>query len=934
MPEVLAASGRCARWNVTVIVRGIRRPPSQETPTALPTLPRLTVLFLALVLAGLLPPRADAWAAKPKPPKAQADTEEVVPTVRLPDTARPLRYRLNLTIDPDQTEYSGQVEIKIALSKAADHIWLNGRDLDMASAEVVTAAGEHLPATWDQVTPDGVARMGFPRSLAPQTLILRFTYTAPFDPSLDGLYRVSEKGLNYAFSQFEAISARQAWPCFDEPRFKTPYDITLTVKAGDEAVTNTLPVREEAVPGGGRRLTFAPTRPLPTYLLAFAVGPLDIVKGPTIPPSGARRRPIPLRGVALHGKGPRLAYALSVTPGLFLTMERYFGIPYAYGKLDLIAAPDFDAVGMENAGTIIYSEQRLLVKADDTVDARRRFLVLHAHEIAHQWFGDLVTPAGWEDIWLNEAFASWLAPKVVDAWQPRMLTARVVEQEALEAMDLDSLASTRTIHQPIATTSDIETAFDNITYRKGAGVLSMVEGYIGPDAFRKAVATHLRRHIDGVATAQDFFGALADTEHDPVLVDSLRSYINLPGVPRLSLGWTCPRTGLQVLTAQRRYRPLGSEAATAAHWTLPLCVRPGAAGATTCMMVTAARQTLSLSQSACPAVLIPNATGSGYFRLSLTTEHWRRLLAVLPRLPAAEQLALLESLWGEVAAGHQPQSLYLTAAVNLATVPAWDVASAPFPRLKQLLEQAPTDSDRAALRLFLLQAWRPVLARVGLTPGKLDRVAPENTALLRDRLVAFLALELRDEDVRARLMALMRASDTQPPAEIRATGMAVMAQELGRPYINGLVDQLRSSTDAEEREMALDALNRVTDPTLAAEVRDMVFAPWLKLNEVNMLIRGQGRESSHVPAYWAWVQANMAHLRARGSSATLGALTLPLEGLCSATAADQVEGFFRPMAAELEGGGRTVDQAVERIRLCAAQRAGPPPQTQTPGQKQ
>ncbi|WP_049973996.1 M1 family metallopeptidase [Azospirillum sp. B4] len=901
---------------------------------------RLTVLTLALLLAPVTALTGTA-AAKDRTAKAAIEQEvagqeggeqEAAPTVRLPDTAKPLRYRLNLSIDPDDGDFSGQVEIKVALLKATDHVWLNGRGLDMAMVEVVTAAGQRLPATWEQVTPDGAARVDFPRALEPQTVTLRFVYTGPFDSTLDGLYRVSESGRNYAFSQFEAISARQAWPCFDEPRFKTPYDITLTVKAGDEAVTNTLPVRTETLPDGRRRLTFAPTRPLPTYLLAFAVGPLDIVKGPTIPPNGARRKPIPLRGVALHGKGPRLAYALSVTPGLFLTMERYFDIPYAYGKLDLIAAPDFDAVGMENAGTILYSEQRLLVAADDTVDARRRFLVLHAHEIAHQWFGDLVTPAGWDDIWLNEAFASWLAPKAVDAWQPRMLTARVVEQEALEAMDLDALASTRAIHQPIVTTSDIETAFDNITYRKGAGVLAMVEGYIGAPAFRKAVNTHLRRHLDGTATARDFFDALADTVRDPVLVDALRSFINLPGLPRLTVGWTCPRSGLQVLTAQRRYRPLGSTVDTAQRWVIPMCVRAASAGTPSCMMVTAPRQNFALNQSSCPAVLVPNATGSGYFHLSLTTEHWRRLLAVLPRLSAAEQLALLESLWGEVRAGHQPQSLYLTAAVSVANVPAWDVAAAPFPRLKQLLDQAATEEERAALRLFLLQAWKPVMARVGLLPGKLDRVAPENTALLRDRLVAFLALDLRDADIRADLLALMRAA--KRPLEVEATGMAVMAQELGRPYVSGLIDRLKTSTDAEAREMVVDTLNRVTDPALAAEIRDLAFAPYLKLNEVNMLIRGQGRESSHLPAYWAWVQDNIAHLRARGSTATLSALASPLEGLCTAQAAAQVEAFFRPLAGDLEGGGRTVDQAVERIRLCAAQHSAPAAETSPPAQRQ
>ncbi|MDE1147690.1 MAG: M1 family metallopeptidase [Azospirillaceae bacterium] len=899
---------------------------------------RLYVLILALltVLSGWCAP-ALAAPAKSAPVKPAETAAETVPGLRLPDTARPLRYRLNLSIDPDQEDFAGQVEIRIYLAKAADHVWLNGKGLDMRSSEVVTATGEHLPANWEQVTPEGVARLSFDRPLPPQILTLRFDYTAPFDPSLDGLYRVSEAGLNYAFSQFEAISARQAWPCFDEPRFKTPYDITLTVKHGDEAVTNTLPIADQTLADGRRRLTFGPTRPLPTYLLAFAVGPLDIVQGPTIPASGARRKPVPVRGVATHGKGPQLAYALSVTPGLFLTLERYFGIPYAYGKLDLIAAPDFDAVGMENAGAILYSEQRLLVAPDDTVDARRRFLVLHAHELAHQWFGDLVTPAGWDDIWLNEAFASWMAPKAVDSWQPRMLTARVVEQEALEAMDLDALASTRAIRQPIVTTGDVETAFDNITYRKGAGVLAMVEAYVSPAAFRKAVTTHLRRHLDGTATTDDFFGALADTVHDAAIVDALRSFINLPGVPRLAVGWSCPRTGLQVMATQQRYRPLGSEAETAQRWTIPACVRPGSSSTPSCLMVAGPRQTFPLHQSACPAVLVPNAGGSGYYRLALTAEHWRRLLGQLPRLPAAEQLALLESLWGEVMAGHQPASLYVAAAIGVAGVPAWDVASSPFPHLKQLLDRSASDGDRAALRQTLLRAWTPVMDRVGVLPGRLDRVAPENTALLRDRLVAFMALDLRDPNVRSQLMATALRSEGAPnpageasPTEVEATAMAVMAQERGRPYVDGLLALLKTSTDAERREMAVDALNRVTDPDLAGEIRNLVFAHVLNLNEVNMLVRGQGREPTHLPAYWSWVQDNIAHLRAAESPTTLGALMVPLGGLCTMAAADQVDHLFRPLAGDLEGGERAVDQTVERIRLCAAQNAGPPSPARTP----
>src|SRR2546422_1537037 len=293
------------------------------------------------------------------------------------------------------------------------------------------------------------------------------------------------------------------------------------------------------------RHRFVVTPPLPTYLLAFAVGPLDMVHAQPVPPSDVRRRPLPLRFVASKGQGKKLAFAARHTGEIVLRLEEYFGSAFPYPKLDLIASP-IHGIAMENAGAIVFDDRHLLIGARPSPEQQSIFGGIVAHEIAHQWFGDLVTPVWWDDIWLNESFAQWLGSKISDRWRPGFGARAEQLAATLKAMDTDALRVGRPMHQPIDENRQIIGTFDEITYQKGAGVLAMFESYLGEARFRRGVRLHLRRHPHGSATADDFFAAMAEAAGGAPRLPAVRSLLDRPPGP-------VPFAGL---SGGRAFRPL------------------------------------------------------------------------------------------------------------------------------------------------------------------------------------------------------------------------------------------------------------------------------------------------------------------------------------------------------------------------------------------
>ncbi len=396
-----------------------------------------------------------------------------VPVGQLSAVVRPTAYDIEVTVDPSKPDFTGHTAISAVLNKAARTIFLHGRDLQVTRAQVRHAGGI-VTARYRQVDDSGVARLDLPAAIPAGPIEILIDYKTMFRDGAEGVFHAEVAGDWYAWTQMQPIDARRAFPCFDDPGFKTPFTLTLRAPEGLKAFANTPEVSSAPAAAGLVEHRFAASQPLPTYLVAFAVGPFDVLDA-SAPPNAVRHNSLPFRIIATRGQAPRMRLALEQGPKLLALLEDYFGLPYPFEKLDLIGSPLMGGA-MENAGLILFEDSYVLLDEDAPPSQIRDFGEVVAHEMAHQWVGDLVTPTWWTDIWLNEAFAEWLGKRTADRWRPE-LGLTVAELEAsFTAMDLDSLARGRPIRQVIRHNREISSAFDAITYEKGrAGALDVRE---------------------------------------------------------------------------------------------------------------------------------------------------------------------------------------------------------------------------------------------------------------------------------------------------------------------------------------------------------------------------------------------------------------------------------------------------------------------------
>jgi alanyl aminopeptidase len=792
----------------------------------------------------------------------------------------------------------------------------------------VESGGRRIAARYQEIDPTGVARLhleSLPEA-GPARIVL--AWRAPFGEALDGLYRVIDRGESYAFTQFQATSARQAFPGFDEPRFKTPFEIHVNARPADAVITTTPETGAESIADGRVRHTFAVTPPLPTYLIAFAVGPFDVVPWQPIPPDAARREPLPLRGVATRGKGPRLTFALANTAPIVTELEAYFGTPMPYPKLDILAVPDFAAGAMENVGAVTYREQFLLLGKSPSLGEKRWYASLHAHELAHMWFGNLVTPKWWDDVWLNESFADWMAAKVAPRAFPTFGMESDLLGDALGVMRADALASARQIRQPVPTNLEIGETFDGITYAKGAAVLAMLEGWIGEDAFRAGVQLHLRRFAHGVAGTEDFLRSMAEGAGATAVVDVLRSFLFQPGVPLVRARLDCAGATPVIELAQSRYLPLGSAASRDATWHIPVCVRYGTADGDTvrrCERITTASARMTLTEAQCPAWVMPNAAGSGYYRIALDDAGWNALLERLAALDESEARTLQGSLSAAFRSGDASAATLIDSFAAFAAHPAWEVVLAPVDDLYLLRTWlAITPAARAGVEARVRALYGERLAMLGLAakPGE-----PPGDGLLRAGLGSALADLGREPAVRAALMpaanAYLESRGTESGGIDRGligTALRVAVEDRGAAFADALLGAALASDDATFRQRALSALAASPDAALGARLRGLLFDPRLRDAEAIELAQAQAVNEHQRDAMWAWIRddGNRDRLLARLPSSAQNTIVWLGAGACDAARADALAAWFEPLAEELEGGKRTLAQATESVDLCAA----------------
>lgn len=850
---------------------------------------------------------------------------------RLPAGVEPIAYRLRFTIDPKEETFLGHVEIDVRLAKASSSLHLHGKRLNVTRARVLTPGGEAIPAHYREVGPHGDARLTLRKSAPAGAATLVLDYQAPFNEALEGAYRIQSGDAHYVFTQFQATSARLAFPAFDEPRFKTPFHVSLVIPATDEGVSN-MPLAVARDAGGDRRLlVFEPTPPLPSYLLAFAVGPFDVTAGPVLPSSVLRARPVPLRALKTKDASGDADVALTSTQQLMTALERYTAQPYAFTKLDLIAAPSFAAAAMENPGAILYHDQVLLLPPSPSTAALRRLHQVHAHELAHQWFGNLVTPPWWNDLWLSESFATWLGARTLAKLRPGLDFEWVIQRGARSAMAADEAANPRRLRQSIAGQEDIDTAFDAITYEKGAAVLAMFESWVGANKFRDAVRRYLRSHIHGSATTDDFLKALSETLGEDVTAEAFRTFLEQPGVPMVSLEWNCPQQGVNIAVSQQRYARLG-ETAAPTTWGIPVCVRLFGADGTSkvqCMIATRPSQTFYLREEACPHGLAPNADGRGYYRWRITGPHAHRLGDMLARLNPGEVLSYADSASAAFRAGHMTVAEYLAAARRLAASAQWDAATTPLADLRFLLHHVvpPDESAQRIGRAVIADIYRARLEvglEVGLQGGN-DPGARE----LRRRLLDFYVRDLEDPgrmavlaDQGRRYVGYPNAAPDSDAVDADMARLAVTAALMseGEQMADFLIRHLKDRMAAERHQVMLAALALTPRTAVAALFLNYLASAAVTPDDLHMALGLVADNPAARPLLWLWLTEHGQQAAARLPDWLKGDIVSVLDGYCDAAKAAWAPQVFTPLAVSL-GAAQRLDNTVAQIKHCATLKA-------------
>ena len=844
---------------------------------------------------------------------AAAPTAEPIPLGILSDTATPTAYRLDLTILPDNERFTGHAEIDVTLKGATRSLYMHGRDLKVTSA-VAKIGGKTVAATYSQVEDSGVVRLDFASSLPAGKATLIFDYDAAFGDSPAGLYRVKVADQYYAWTQFQSIDARATFPSFDQPGYKTPFTVSLTTKPGYTALSNAPDVKTTKV-GDLVRHDFKPTLPLPTYLVAFVVGPFATASS-TVAPTAERKEPLPVRIVGTQPYKDKLDYALENTKPIVALLEKYFGTPFPFPKLDQIGSPVMPGA-MENAGADIYGDPILLLDKGASTDQKKTFGMVVAHELSHQWFGDLVTPAWWDDIWLNESFANWMGFRIGDEWRPDLKIWAGALDEGFAAMNIDALKAGRPIHQPIKTNGEIDSAFDQVTYGKGGHVVSMIAAYLGDEKFRDGVRLHMNRYSYKSATTDQFFGSLADSAHDPRVLASLKSFVDQQGVPTVKV----ERTADGVSVTQARYALLGSQL-SAQSWLIPLCVRQGSER--DCQLLDKASTTVKLSGK---GAIMPNAGGTGYYRFSMPEADWRTLIAVSGKLVPGEALALTDSLWAGYRAGDVAPALLVEAAKAMADNDYSGAAADGGQRLAGLRQRGMIAGDALpGYRAFVAKTYGPKLAALGFDP-KAGAYAAENgdRQKLRSDLVSLVAGEAEDKELRAKLAVAAKAwlggDQTALDQSFYGDALSAYVSAGGLKAVEELFEKAMTSDDTLIRDSILGALagsgKAETGKWILAHIDDKRLRTADKIGLVqSMALEPETRDMTD-----EWSIANYDQL-VKGSG-IFSATRLPtVPGrYCSVEKAAEVEAAYRPKVVQYNRGALALDRTVEQINACGVLKA-------------
>lgn len=839
------------------------------------------------------------------------------PGLRLPAGLAPRAYNLALDVDPAQDKFHGEVAIDLVLDHPDDHIWLSAVDLEPSSITITpgdgspSRAGRVLPSKADQMIAIDLGGVTPP---GPFTLTIK--YAGKYhDAELDGLFREKRSGKTYVYSQMEATSARRVLPCLDEPQWKVPWQVSVTVPAAPgmiaignapvDSITDTTTDH-----GPGKTYAFKTTEPLPTYLVAVAVGAFSVIDLGTV---GQRKQP--LRVIAIAGTPASAAAKIRTdVPKIIDALEAYFGIPLPFPKLDLVAIPSFPGA-MENAGMITFDRDILLGSG------HTELVSFAGHEIAHQWFGNLVTLAWWEDLWLNESFASWMGNKLVAQLAPPKNAAVTSHRDVEKAMRADADPTVGALRRTtLKTNDDIENEFDAIAYEKGAAVIAMFEAWMGEDKLKAAIRGYLTAHAGGTANSAAFLDAI-EQGSDAGMRGAFATFVDNAGVPLVTIDKDCSGPTPKVVLHQERLVPAGSPQPGTA-WRIPVCIRVGGADGQSgegCAMLDGATADISLPGAACPVWVVGNAGDRGYYRVRVDAATMPPMTAMTPR----ERLGAISALTAALDAGTGDPAAIATVIPSL--LASHDPADARVAIDLIRATEPLVDADhRAAWRRWASGLVASELARLHVAPppGK----AGTSERRLRGAWLALAADALADPRIIAEARGRADrwlAGTLALHADDLELVLTTAARGADTAFADLLLSRAATMPAGADHGAVLDALASITDPEAADAALAAILDPGFAGEEVATIVDGLGEHDGPRAALLALYADpdHRAKLLAKLTAHVAPTVFHPFGNTCDPDDKLEALAILAPIAAELDGGWAALDDAVASMDRCIARRS-------------
>jgi len=812
---------------------------------------------------------------------------------RLSTFIKPSFQQITLKVDPDSPVFSGETAITIDVTKATETVGFYQKDLNIQQA-YLSKGDTRIPLTVTSHEYE-IQHAKANQNITANRYTLHIVFDGKFNTTSDGMYLSKFEGLNYVFTQFEDMYARRAFPSFDEPGFKIPYQVTIMSPEKHTVLSNTL-VKKRTLKDGWQTVEFNKTKPMPSYLVALAVGELDSYDIPNLSVPGKIYTP--------KGQSQRTKFAAKNTAGILQNLESYFGSPYPYEKLDFIAVPNFTFGAMENAGLVTYRSSLLLLEDEPRLAEQSSTLNVIAHELAHMWYGNLVTMAWWDDLWLNEAFASWMASKVMmDLYPEQNFKGRLVQEGAFGA---DASPTVRPVKKVVKSQTDVMDGL-GLNYSKGESILQLIESMVGEKAFQKGIQTYMKNNAWRNAQADDLWKVLS-TVADFDVPAMMKTYLEQPSYPLIEFAANGE-------VSQSRYHLKGAEVEPQT-WIVPLAIRYKKNGKVSRTNLFLNETKTTVSELADADWIFPNENAMGYMRWKVSTEQLSALLKDMSVLNVREKKSLLFNIEALFSAGKIELGEMMAAMDALVDDSDPMIGRAVVSTMNDFLYLVDIDNE-AMFGQFIAKKLTPWFERLGVVDQPDDST---DTTRLRGSVYGILSRYANTpqvEQVSTELANKYLADPTSVPRSIATRALRNMARFSEQDWFTKLKDYYVSHSDANTRGTVSRAMiftneNKI-EKTLDFALTEHV-SPANTITSVYAAMSGLDDQTM----FYAWLEKNFAALSKKMPAYHMARMPEYFSSSCDAGNIKLAENFFADKKENFEGMARSYDIAIYSAKQCVS----------------